>query len=238
MTEEKNRGIIFDFDGTLVQTSDAIKYSIESTKEYLVEKCNILPTTADLLVKNFVDLCKSGIESAHNCDDDKWREKIWQKVLTDSKTINVEIDLLYKHYKESFLELIEIKNETKNMLKDIQSDYKTLILTNGNSEWQRIKLEKCEVMNFVDEIIISGDHNINKPDPNLFHLACLRLGLENKHCIIVGNNKKTDIFGGCNAGLKATVWVRDKQYDNDSIEPDYIINDICELKAVLEKISF
>ncbi|XP_065674574.1 N-acylneuraminate-9-phosphatase [Hydra vulgaris] len=233
----RNRGIILDFDGTLVQTNAASKFSLNSAKDYLVEKYNILPATANLIVNEFVTLVnKSEKAIVYESDEDLWRKQIWQKVLIDNKAANVEIDTFYSYYKESFLELIEIKKEVKKMLKNLQNSFKIIILTNGNSQWQRKKLEKSEANKYVDDIIISGEHKISKPDPRLFQLACLKLGLESKQCIMVGNNKKADIFGGFNAGLKATIWIRDKEYDNDSIQPDYIIDDICELESVLVKI--
>lgn len=71
--------------------------------------------------------------------------------------------------------------------------------------------------------------------------ACDELNVKPDQCLIVGDRVETDIEGGKKAGLGATVWVNfDSSYQtlpNENNYPDFIINNILELKNVLSNIT-
>ena len=56
-----------------------------------------------------------------------------------------------------------------------------------------------------DDIVVSADHGINKPDARLFHIALDRLGVSPAQAVHVGDSWSADIEGAINAGIRP-VW--------------------------------
>ncbi|WP_410513317.1 HAD-IIA family hydrolase [Paenibacillus sp. BR2-3] len=77
--------------------------------------------------------------------------------------------------------------------------------------------------------------HIGKPSPYLFEHVMNRYGIAPDHCMMVGDNYRTDIIGGSQAGLK-TVWINEYnqniQEEKDGIIPDYIVNNMDHLLKI------
>ncbi len=89
--------------------------------------------------------------------------------------------------------------------------YRFGILSNGNSEGQRLKIERsANLQDYFEMILISGDVGIHKPDIRIFQLAAERMGLKPEECAYVGDTYGNDILGAHNAGmLPIWMWVDD-----------------------------
>lgn len=74
--------------------------------------------------------------------------------------------------------------------------------------------------------------HIGKPSPYLFEHVMNRYGIAPDHCVMVGDNYRTDIIGGSQAGLK-TVWINEYnqkiQEEKVGIIPDYIVENMNHL---------
>jgi FMN phosphatase YigB (HAD superfamily) len=57
-----------------------------------------------------------------------------------------------------------------------------------------------------DAIVVSEEVGLRKPHPDLFLLACERLGLPPDRCVHVGDSHRADVVGAAGAGIDA-VWV-------------------------------
>ncbi|MCZ4142347.1 haloacid dehalogenase, partial [Escherichia coli] len=65
-----------------------------------------------------------------------------------------------------------IYEETMDTLRELQGNYKLLLLTNGCPALQQEKLDGVpELAPFFDHIIISGSFGKGKPDPSIFEHA-------------------------------------------------------------------
>ena len=114
-------------------------------------------------------------------------------------------------------------------------------LTNGTVEWQLPKIQNCNISKFFDAVVISKEYDMLKPDPKIFHLTCHKLGLENRQCVMVGDNLLTDIDGAQKAGMKAAIHVDTGIVDDRNIQhvhPDFTITKIADLNNTLEKINW
>jgi len=58
-----------------------------------------------------------------------------------------------------------------------------------------------------DTVLVSGDLTCEKPQAEIFHLACRKLQVRPEKCVMVGDRFDTDILGGELAGLAASVWI-------------------------------
>jgi REG-2-like HAD superfamily hydrolase len=80
------------------------------------------------------------------------------------------------------------------------------------SNWDhhlRPLLEQLGVTAWVDEIVISSEEQLEKPDPRIFLRACTRLGLAPQAAVHVGNDPDDDIAGATAAGCAALLLGRD-----------------------------
>ncbi len=55
---------------------------------------------------------------------------------------------------------------------DELKDYELGIVTNGDSEQQRSKLEKLEIGEYYITVVSASDIGIAKPNPRIFEIAC------------------------------------------------------------------
>jgi len=108
------------------------------------------------------------------------------------------------------------------------------LITNGAADSQREKLERLELTDRFDAVVISGEHGIAKPDPAIFAIAIDRLGARSDRVWHVGDNLATDVAGARASGIRA-VWLnraaaRRKPADP---EPDIEIVSLTELAALI-----
>ena len=87
-----------------------------------------------------------------------------------------------------------------------------------------------------DEIIVSGDVGVEKPDREIFALMEEKLGFTPGEMLYVGDNPYNDVDGAAAAGWR-TVWVRSTRVsDYGRYKPDEVVNDVGELPTVLKQL--
>ena len=110
------------------------------------------------------------------------------------------------------------------------------LITNGQHALQYKKLELTGLEYVFDEIVVSGDVGVEKPDKEIFELACEKLGITPREAVYVGDNRKNDIDGAAGAGMR-TVWIKSTNPGQTGrCEPDETINVLPELPAAVERI--
>ena len=114
--------------------------------------------------------------------------------------------------------------------------YKIGLITNGSSETQRAKLGNLGLLNTFDEIIISGEYGIGKPDTAPFYEMARRLDTETCQMYYVGDNPKNDVEASRKAGC-VPIWVNTTgTWVFPEIEkPELIVRDVSELPDLLNK---
>ncbi|KAJ8248244.1 hypothetical protein GJAV_G00239950 [Gymnothorax javanicus] len=135
---------------------------------------------------------------------------------------------------------LAIPGPVRDLLKDLWKNYKLLLLTNGVAQvqWEKVKAVHCEEL--FHAVVVGGDHAEEKPALSIFQHCFSLLKVEPQDCIMVGDSLHTDILGGVNAGVRATVWVNDKGTDippTVSVKPDYTVTTVLELPNILSKLE-
>lgn len=109
-------------------------------------------------------------------------------------------------------------------------------VTNASGAHQREKLGTLGLAGYFDCVLIAGEIGAVKPDPVMFHTACVRLGLPPCEVVHVGDRLDIDALGARNAGLHG-VWLnRDGAGDEATGEDDAAvprINTLGELPELL-----
>lgn len=110
----------------------------------------------------------------------------------------------------------------ESALDSLAEQYPLALITNGNPEMQRAKLETLGIQSLFDAIVYAGHDTPYKPDVEPFQTALNELAVPDANTIYVGDDFGMDIRGAHNAGLN-TVWVSDDT-PSPPPSPTYQIN--------------
>ncbi|CAM3817874.1 pyrimidine 5'-nucleotidase [Vibrio aquimaris] len=122
----------------------------------------------------------------------------------------------------------------RDLIDSLSERAKLGIITNGFEELQDVRLEKTGLKKFFEQVIISEQVGVAKPDKKIFDYA---LGKMNYPCksrvLMVGDTLQSDIVGGINFGIE-TCWLnRHNAEKEEGLEPTYIVSSLVELKKIL-----
>ena len=116
--------------------------------------------------------------------------------------------------------------------------YKLYLASNGTAVVQQGRMTSAELYPYFQESFVSQELGHNKPSKEYFDAAFARIpGFEPARCLMVGDSLTSDILGGKNAGLR-TVWVNPgHKTAPEHLKPDYEIELLADLPALLEEIE-
>lgn len=203
------KGILFDLDGTLVDTNELIINSFQYVfKQFLgicVEREEILDFFGEPL---YVTMKRYG--------GDKWSEltKFYMEY-------NMRVHDVYTRHIDGSLEGVKLFKE---------KGYKLAVVTSKRREAAIKGLEFSEMLKYMDVIVTPEDTELHKPNPDPIYKACDILRLNPNECIMVGDSSY-DILCGKNAGTK-TALVSYSMLNREELlklKPEYYIKSIKEL---------
>ncbi|MBE9916954.1 noncanonical pyrimidine nucleotidase, YjjG family [Paenibacillus donghaensis] len=118
-------------------------------------------------------------------------------------------------------------------LKD--NGYRMAVVTNGIKQVQFGRINRSELKDFFEAVIVSEDTGYQKPHPGIFEHAFSQIGSSEKEAMLmVGDSLTSDIQGGNNAGID-TCWYNPNRLPNTTgIKPTYEIHELAGLREILE----
>ena len=117
---------------------------------------------------------------------------------------------------------------------ELHKKYKLYLASNGTASVQHSRLKSANLYRHFDGIFISQEIGFNKPSKEYFEACFAKIpGYDHKKAIMAGDSLTSDILGGKNAGI-ATVWVNPSHKKAGDIQPDYEIESITQLEALLD----
>ncbi|XP_053189076.1 N-acylneuraminate-9-phosphatase [Scomber japonicus] len=237
------KAILFDLDNTLIETSRAGGHAIQKTSELLKTTLALDDDTILTICNKFKQkLQHESFDPAAGRSIDEVRVGHWEESLKETVGSRSSPSLAaqcYYMWKNTRLEVLNLSPEICSLLRELRGRYKLLLLTNGITETQREKVEAVGCEEFFDAIVVGGEHAEQKPFVSIFKLCFNMLGVEAKDCVMVGDSLDTDIQGGFNAQVRATVWISSAggSLPDGSVKPDYTIPTVLELPHVLEQLK-
>ncbi|KAK2823992.1 hypothetical protein Q5P01_021167 [Channa striata] len=229
MERKPVKAILFDLDNTLIETRGAGGVGIQKTSEFLKTTLGLDdPTICSICDKFKQKLFHEHFDpSAGRTMDDvrvaHWEESL-QETLGTSSTPSLAAQCYYL-WKNSRLAVLSLSPEIRSLLKQLRSKYKLLLLTNGETQTQREKVEAVGCEGFFDAIVIGGEHAEQKPFLSIFTLCF--------------NILETQTFRGASMRVRATVWINGAgdAVPDGSVNPDYTIPTVLDLPEVLAQLE-
>lgn len=242
MTSNGIKAILFDLDNTLIDTAGASRIAIQKVEALLRTKFG----QDDILkiCKGFeLKLLKETYDAAGGASIDQVRATHWEEAIREAGGGDPGGALAaecYSLWKSTRLERLAIPGPVRALLEDLRGTHKLLLLTNGvtQTQWEKIRAVRCEEL--FQAVVVGGEHAEDKPAPSIFQHCFGLLGVGPRDCVMVGDSLDTDVLGGVNAGVRATVWVNPSGRDippGVSVKPDYTIATVLELPAILSTLK-
>lgn len=165
------RAIIFDFGNVLVKWDAHQLYQrffpdLQSVDSFLKEihfaEWNAQQDAGRLFSEGVADLSK---KFPHYAELIQAYDTYWEESLTGT-----------------FDEVIELAKKLK------QAGYKIYLLTNSSAEKFEIAKQKYSFLQMFDDMIISGEHKLLKPDPAIYHFTLNRINHKANECVFIDDS--------------------------------------------------
>ena len=116
----------------------------------------------------------------------------------------------------------------------LSKKYRLFLASNGTASVQKGRMTSANLYRFFEKVFVSQEIGHNKPSKAYFDACFAQIpGFDRAKAIMVGDSLSSDIKGGINAGI-ATVWVNPEHKDCGNVKPDYEIESLSQLEALLE----
>jgi len=215
---EKIKAIVFDVDGTLINRRIAFQSICEELISRYIEEYPYQGTVKEI-IDYMIEIDGNGYGGI---------KKFIPKLQTRWK-IPLTTEEFIQERNKIFGKLTVPMPDLNEVLDTLKKKYRLGIITNGYSTVQREKVEMVGIQNYFDDIIVSGETDFAKPDPQIFLLSCKHLELNPEEMVYVGDYYPNDIAGAISANIKP-IWINE---DPDEYK-EYKGIRITELKELLQ----
>ncbi|HYE09709.1 MAG TPA: YjjG family noncanonical pyrimidine nucleotidase [Patescibacteria group bacterium] len=155
-----------------------------------------------------------------------------------SENLNAGFDevAFAKSYMKHLSHASFLYDDSIGLVKSLHKDYRLTIVTNGLKDVQDNRIRKSIIAKYLEDIVVSEEVNISKPDPKIFEHALNNINHTDKSkVLIVGDSLTSDIQGGINFGVDTCWFNPNKIVNRTNIKPTYEISNLMELKEILER---
>ena len=187
------RAILFDLDGTLWDRTSAVHALAHLQHEQLGDVLGHIPR--ERYVDRIVRLDDLGRVN---------KRVLYETIgvefgLPESEVARLHADFWTRFalHTRPFPEVIDTLHHLRN------AGVRLGIVTNGAAVVQQAKIEQLGLSALVDAVLISEREGVRKPNPEIFHRAVARLGVEVSQTWFIGDNPDDDVAGAVAVGLRA-----------------------------------
>lgn len=229
------KGILFDLDDTIYDYKNCNQKALHCVIHYIInnnEKIkdyNLIKNTYN----NISSKLKYELSNTASCHN----KSIYIKHLLEELNIDLSLfSILTKIYWENFYDNMKCFDGIKEfILWNKKLGIKIGILSDYETEYQLIKLEKLDLLKYIDCIITSEEIGIEKPSFQMFYRILDKMKLNSYDVIMIGDNHEKDIKGSNN--LKMLSYLFDKNNEKYFVNLHNNFNNIYNELIILKKIS-
>jgi len=205
------KGIIFDLDNTIYDYNLSHNTAINEVFYYLIQ--NNPSLTIEYIERLYEDI-STNLKFELKLTASSHNKSIYFKQLLEK--LNIEFSLflpINNIYWEVFYKnmvcyegIIDFLVFNKNIGKKIG------ILTDYETDYQIIKLDKLGILKYIDVIVTSEEVGIEKPSCQMFNTILNKIHLNSSEVIMIGDNFEKDIKGAINMNIFSYWFNSKKQY--------------------------
>lgn len=222
--------ILFDADDTLFdfkKTEDFAIKNLVSTLESNFDDEYVINTYKDINTKIWIEFEEGKITS------DALKIERFDRLIKKLE-LNADANELCNMYVKFLGDGSFLYKETEDLLNYLSKNYRIAIITNGLLDVQHRRIRNSVVGHYFEDVVISDEIKIAKPNPEIFTHALNNLSYKKKESVLmIGDSLNSDIKGGINAGIDTCWFNQHKKENTSNIKPTYEINSLLQLKEIL-----
>ncbi len=173
--------IIFDMDGTILDSSKSITKSINFVRNEL----GLSPFSVEKITKLI------------NMPDQDLPKLFYEDIKPYSECRKI----FEKHYHENCIKDMRLYNGIRELLRELNRDFLLAVATNAYEMFAKKMLEHLEINNYFEMIVGSDTIGARKPDPKVIQYILNTLNINEKEALFVGDSLK-DEQAAKNANIK------------------------------------
>ncbi len=219
---KKKKAVLFDFDGTLMDTNQVIINSWQ----YAFNKLTGKDGDINEIIKSFGEPIKITLERFFGGTEEDIEGFV----------------KIYREYQANCFEdeIVLFPGIYDMLFKVKEQGYKMAVVTSRLSNSTYEGLRKFGILDLFDVVITADDTTAHKPDPEPLNIALAKLGVKAEEAVMVGDTRM-DMGCAKNAGVTSVLvgWSLSIA-DEGAIEehsPDYIIKEAQDMLKVLEELN-
>ncbi|MBC5825022.1 MAG: HAD family hydrolase [Candidatus Eremiobacteraeota bacterium] len=234
------QAVFFDLDDTLIDDTESLESCAQSAAAELAADLKIAPAALGAAYVEaaigFWTALGPGSSGPPRGDirPTMWREALARHGVRDddlARRLAARFDALRLASVAYFPEVLPV-------LEELHRRYTLGIITNGFAETHDKKMARLELSKFFDHVLLAGEMDLAKPDPQIFRHAMDLAGSKPEQSVMVGDRFERDIRGAQRAGMR-TVWfnIRKEALPERLPLADATIGSMAELPAALRRIE-
>jgi putative hydrolase of the HAD superfamily len=222
--------IFFDLDDTLLDHSAAARAG--ATKFF-----EVFHSAIDEDLEDFLARWETVAEKHFQSNNPGLQSTLWGRrrarirELFSNGLTDEEADARFRIYLETYELNWKLFPDSTPCLQALK-DYRLGLITNGEREQQRSKIQKLGLGPNLSTVIISDEVGCAKPEKAIFELAARQAGIVIQDCVYVGDRLNADALGSQKAGMRG-IWLdRKGQGTNQRLEVP-VIKSLKDLSKLL-----
>ena len=230
------RAVVFDFDGTLVDSYSRRNESHEAVRDVLVEFLSRkrLSVSEQAVLEKITDAERTATRT-RNWDRDEW----WETILAEYGVSEPPAQVVRRathEYWETTLAKTTVYPGVEPMLERLaRADVPIGLIsdTDGLEGMKERRLAKSGLAEYFDAVVVAGEETTEpKPSVEPFERVTTELNVSPTDCLYVGDNPYTDITGARETGM-TTVLVTWESSLEGAAEPDHVVDEDVDALAEL-----
>lgn len=220
---------LFDVDDTLYDQTMPFK---KAYNKLFKDKYNIDINKLYVLSRKYSDEVLELSLTGEMSMEDMYAYRICKSFEHFNIIIEKDIALNFQEEYSKNQKNIYLSQDMKKLLTFLKdNNIFTGIITNGNSKLQWNKIKTLNLTEFInkDNIFVSEDIGISKPNKDIFLYVIDKLNLTKNKTYYIGDSFDNDVIGSKNAGIK-NIWLNKRnKIINCNISPNYTVTNEQEL---------
>lgn len=222
MTQSAIKLLMFDLDGTLVDSIPDLAWSADRTLERLgLPLCGV-EKTRNYIGNGLYTLIKRILTQDMNKEPDP---QLYEKA----------VPIFWEYYGNNVCQFSTLYEGTIETLGTLKSqNYKIACVTNKAEAFTKILLRHLQIIDMFDQIIGGDTLERKKPDPMPLLYVANTQGIATEQCLMVGDSRH-DIAAAKAAGIRVVGVPYGYNHGEDIAlsGPDYIVQSLTELPDLL-----
>ena len=212
---EKKKAIIWDLDGTLLDSYDEIVSSVLLTLEHFgIEEEGEVKEIRKYMIRYSV-------------------KKYFMKIEERTGISFMELhDLFESYHHTKYMEVTAMPHAMEILKYLKEHGIPSFVFTHRTFSTLPI-LKNLNMLPYFEEVLTISEEFPRKPDPKAIRYLIDKYSLDPEHTWYAGD-RKIDMEGGRNAGIKTILYQSTKDYQPVSGLEDYVIRDLMDIARIVE----